>query len=306
MSADGARVEMTERDAARGSGVGMLIVGIVGMLAAIGLIVASALSLVDGPVSPGVVGIVGGVLLIIASVLVFCGLIIVPPNQARVLVLFGRYIGTVRQEGWHWVNPFTVASRPLVSLRIRNFDTTQIKVNDHAGNPVLIAAVVAWKVVDTARAVFDVQDYEKFVGFQAETAVRHVASQYPYDNYEEGGFSLTGNADEVCATLQAELEDRLSHAGVTIVETRLSHLSYSPEIAGAMLRRQQANAIVAARARMVEGAVGMVDMALKMIARENIVELDEERKAAMISNLLVVLTGEQAAHPVINAGSLYQ
>lgn len=234
------------------------------------------------------------------------GYIVVQPNQARVLVFFGRYIGSVTEDGWWWVNPFTANSRAVISLRIRNFDTAKIKVNDHSGNPVEIAAVVAWKVVDPARATFDVENYGQFVAFQSETAVRHVASQYPYDNYEEGGLSLTGNVDEVCSTLKEELQERLAHAGVTVVETRLSHLSYAPEIAGAMLRRQQASAIVAARSRIVEGAVGMVDMALQQIAERGIVDLDDERKAAMVSNLLVVLTGEQGAQPVLNAGSLYQ
>lgn len=283
----------TERAALKLPGPLMLLVSIAGILGGVWMLVSER-----APIP--------GTALAALSALLLPGMVIVQPNQALVLLLFGRYAGTVRRDGWWWVNPLTAPSQTRISLRIRNFDTAQIKVNDHSGNPVEIAAVVAWRVVDSARAVFDVENYERFVGFQSETAVRHVASQYPYDNYEEGGLSLTGNADEVCATLQAELEDRLGHAGVSVVETRLSHLSYAPEIAGAMLRRQQANAIVAARARMVEGAVGMVDMALQMIAREHIVELDEERKASMISNLLVVLTGEQAAHPVINAGSLYQ
>jgi regulator of protease activity HflC (stomatin/prohibitin superfamily) len=234
------------------------------------------------------------------------GLFVVQPNQAAVLILFGRYIGTVRRDGWFWANPFTVGERRKLSLRIRNFDTQKVKVNDQRGNPVEIAAVVVWRVVDTARAVFDVDDFEEFVAVQSETAVRHLATLYPYDSYEEAALSLSGHVDEVSEALQAELQQRLGRAGVEVVETRLSHLSYAPEIAGAMLRRQQASAIVAARQKMVEGAVGMVDMALQMIAREHIVELDEERKAAMISNLLVVLTGEQAAQPVVNAGSLYQ
>jgi regulator of protease activity HflC (stomatin/prohibitin superfamily) len=180
-----------------------------------------------------------------------------------------------------------------------------VKVNDQRGNPVEIAAVVAWRVVDTAKAIFDVDDFEHFVAIQSETAVRHLATTYPYDSYDDDTLSLSGNVDEVSVTLQDELRERLAHAGVEVVEARLSHLSYAPEIAGAMLRRQQATAIVAARQKMVEGAVGMVDMALDTLQREHIVELDEERKAAMISNLLVVLTGEQAAQPVINAGTLY-
>lgn len=251
------------------------------------------------------VGVGGGLLIDAIAAFVALGLLVVQPNQARVLILFGRYIGTVRTDGWFWANPFTIGERRRVSLRIRNFDTQKVKVNDHRGNPVEIAAVVVWRVVDTARAVFDVDDFEEFVAVQSETAVRHLATLYPYDSYDEATLSLSGNVDEVSEALQSELHQRLGRAGVEVVETRLSHLSYAPEIAGAMLRRQQASAIVAARQKMVEGAVGMVDMALQMLAREHIVELDEERKAAMISNLLVVLTGEQAAQPIVNAGSLY-
>ncbi|MEW6059895.1 MAG: SPFH domain-containing protein [Actinomycetota bacterium] len=251
-------------------------------------------------------GLILAVLLMLLGVFLSLGLFIVQPNQGRVLILFGRYIGTVRRDGWFWANPFTVGARRRISLRIRNFNTETAKVNDERGNPVEIAAVVVWRVVDTARAVFDVDDFEHYVAIQSETAVRHLATLYPYDSYEEGTLSLSGTVDEVSHALQTELEERLAHAGVEVVEARLSHLSYAPEIAGAMLRRQQATAIVAARQKMVEGAVGMVDMALNMLAREHIVELDEERKAAMISNLLVVLTGEQAAQPVLNAGTLYQ
>jgi regulator of protease activity HflC (stomatin/prohibitin superfamily) len=252
-----------------------------------------------------VVAIVAGFLVFDLAAFGCLGFFVVQPNQADVLIMLGRYIGSQRRDGWFWTNPLTIGSRRKVSLRIRNFDTQAVKVNDQRGNPVEIAAVVAWRVVDTASAVFDVDDFEHFVAIQSETAVRHLATMYPYDSYEEGGLSLSGNVDEVSGTLQGELRERLAHAGVEVVETRLSHLSYAPEIAGAMLRRQQATAIVAARQKMVEGAVGMVEMALETLAREHIVELDEERKAAMISNLLVVLTGEQAAQPVVNAGSLY-
>jgi hypothetical protein len=258
------------------------------------------------PASAGdVVSIVAGFLVFDLAAFACTGFFVVQPNQAKVLILLGRYIGTERNDGWFWTNPLTVGSRRKISLRIRNFDTQQVKVNDQRGNPVEIAAVVAWRVVDSASAVFDVDDFEQFVAIQSETAVRHLATMYPYDSYEEGGLSLSGNVDEVSHTLQEELRDRLLHAGVEVVETRLSHLSYAPEIAGAMLRRQQASAIVAARQKMVEGAVGMVDMALERLASQHIVELDEERKAAMVSNLLVVLTGEQAAQPVLNTGSLY-
>jgi hypothetical protein len=259
------------------------------------------------PASTGeVLSVVAGFLLVGVAAGLCLGFFVVQPNQADVLIMLGRYIGSTRSPGWFWTSPFTVGSRRKVSLRIRNFDTQKVKVNDQRGNPVEIAAVVAWRVVDTARAIFDVDDFEQFVAIQSETAVRHLATLYPYDSYEEGGLSLSGNVDEVSHTLQDELKERLAHAGVEVVETRLSHLSYAPEIAGAMLRRQQATAIVAARQKMVEGAVGMVDMALNMLAAEHIVELDEERKAAMVSNLLVVLTGEQGAQPVLNAGSLYQ
>jgi hypothetical protein len=258
------------------------------------------------PASAGdVVSIVAGFLVFGLAAFACAGFFVVQPNQAKVLIMLGRYIGSERHDGWFWTNPLTIGSRRKVSLRIRNFDTQQVKVNDQRGNPVEIAAVVAWRVVDSASAVFDVDDFEQFVAIQSETAVRHLATMYPYDSYEEGGLSLSGNVDEVSHTLQEELRDRLLHAGVEVVETRLSHLSYAPEIAGAMLRRQQASAIVAARQKMVEGAVGLVDMALERLASQHIVELDEERKAAMVSNLLVVLTGEQAAQPVLNTGSLY-
>jgi regulator of protease activity HflC (stomatin/prohibitin superfamily) len=258
------------------------------------------------PVSTGeVVLVIAGFLVVALAAFAGLGFFVVQPNQSEVLIMLGRYIGTQRQEGWFWTNPLTIGLRRKISLRIRNFDSQRVKVNDQRGNPVEIAAVVVWRVVDTAKAVFDVDDFENFVAIQSETAVRHLATTYPYDSYEEDTRSLSGNVDEVSISLQDELRERLAHAGVEVVEARLSHLSYAPEIAGAMLRRQQATAIVAARQKMVEGAVGMVDMALDTLTREHIVELDEERKAAMISNLLVVLTGEQAAQPVINAGTLY-
>lgn len=241
---------------------------------------------------------------ILLGALAFFGLIgffIVQPNQASVLTLFGRYVGTERRNGFYWTNPFTARKR--VSLRIRNFNSESLKVNDLMGNPIEIAAVIVWRVVDTARALFDVEDYLGFVEIQAETALRHLASQYPYDNYEEGGMSLRGNADEVAQALGHELTARLRHAGVEVLEARLSHLAYSPEIAGAMLQRQQASAIIAARSQIVAGAVGMVEMALKQLSEKNIVQLDEEHKAQMVSNLLVVLTSERGTQPVVNTGS---
>ncbi len=243
------------------------------------------------------------VIVLVAGFLIAGGLIVVPPNQARVLVFFGRYIGSVRKDGFWWINPFTIRQR--VSLKIRNFESDVLKVNDAVGNPVEIAAVITWQVADTARAVFDVEQYIDFVRVQAESSVRHVAAQYPYDAYEEGAHSLQGNAEEVMETLQTELQGRLADAGVTVLDTRLRHLAYAPEIAGEMLRRQQASAVVAARHRIVEGAVGMVKMALEQLSEQGIVELDEERKAAMVSNLMVVLVSDRGAQPVVNSGTLY-
>jgi regulator of protease activity HflC (stomatin/prohibitin superfamily) len=248
-------------------------------------------------------GVVVAVLLVLAAIVVARGLVVIPPNQAKAALFLGRYIGTIRQAGFFWINPFT--TRRSVSLRIRNFDSDVLKVNDALGNPVEIAAVVAWQIQDTAQALFEVDDFEEFVRIQAETAVRHVASEYPYDDFDEGQASLRANADEVIATLQQELQQRLQVAGVAVLDTRLRRLAYAPEIAGEMLRRQQATAVVAARRRIVEGAVGMVEMALDSLSERAIVDLDEERKAAMVSNLLVVLVSDRGAQPVVNSGSLY-
>lgn len=231
------------------------------------------------------------------------GLFTVQPNQAVVLILFGSYVGTVRDSGWWWTNPFN--TRKKVSLRVRSLNGHMIKVNDHAGNPVEIAAVVVWRVMDTAQAIFDVENFEDFVTVQSETAVRHLASAYPYDDPDHDAVSLRGSTDKVSEALRAELQERLRSAGVEVIEARLSHLAYAPEIAGAMLQRQQAAAIIAARQRIVDGAVGMVEMALERLSANKIVELDEERKAAMVSNLLVVLCGERAATPVLNTGTLH-
>ena len=233
----------------------------------------------------------------------FVGLFVNQPNQSRVVTLFGRYLGTVRENGFRWVNPLT--ERKDISLRIRTFDSDVLKVNDAVGNPVEIAAVINWQVVDTARAAFDVEDYEHFVKVQTEAAIRHVASEYPYDHIEDEGPSLRANADDVTSTLQRELQDRLDEAGVSIRDCRLRRLAYAPEIAGEMLRRQQAGAVIAARKLIVRGAVTMVQDALEQLAAEHIVELDEERKAAMVSNLMVVLTGDRSVQPVVNAGTLY-
>ena len=248
-----------------------------------------------------------GVLAVLSLLKAFAlpvGFFLVKPNHSKVLVQFGRYVGTVRDEGFWWTWPWRLPRR-TISLRIRTFDSDTLKVNDAVGNPIEIASVINWQVADTAKAAFDVEDYESFVFIQTETAVRHVASQYPYDDYEQGQLSLRANADEVTATLQAELQERLSVAGVTVLDTRLRRLAYAPEIAGEMLRRQQASAVVAARQLIVEGAVGMVDHALTMLNEQNIVELDEERKAAMVSNLLVVLCSDRGAQPVVNSSSLY-
>ncbi|HET9202191.1 MAG TPA: SPFH domain-containing protein [Acidimicrobiia bacterium] len=248
------------------------------------------------------IGIAAGVLIVAGAIA--SGFVINPPNIAKVVTFFGRYVGTVRRNGLAWTYPLTLRER--VSLRVQNFDSETLKVNDANGNPVEVAAVIVWKVVDTAQAAFDVEDYEDFVKIQTETAVRHMASEYPYDAYESGQHSLRANADEVTTFLHQELQDQLTLAGVEVIRTQLRRLAYAPEIAADMLRRQQAEAVVAARQRIVEGAVGMVDHALEMLNAQGIVELDEERKAAMVSNLLVVLCSEHHAQPVVNAGTLYQ
>lgn len=271
-----------------------------GASAVVAAVVAVVVSLVlFGAGEPALAAV--GVLILAVTAVALAGLVVVPPNQSRVLVFFGRYIGTVRRSGFWWVNPLTI--RQKVSLKIRNFESDVLKVNDAAGNPVEIAAVITWRVVDTAKAVFDVEDYEGFVRIQSETAVRHVASRYPYDAYEEGVHSLQGNTEEVAETLQIELQTRLADAGVAVIDTRLRRLAYSPEIAGEMLRRQQANAVVAARHRIVEGAVSMVEMALRRLSEDGIVVLDEDRKAALVANLMVVLVSDRGAQPVVSTGS---
>lgn len=232
------------------------------------------------------------------------GLFMVNPNEGRVMQLFGKYVGTAREEGLRWANPFYTKKR--ISLRVRNFETARMKVNDTDGNPVEIAAIVVWKVVDTAEASFHVDNYERFVEVQSESAVRNMATNYPYDSHEDGVVSLRGNTAQISEHLKKEIQDRLEQAGVEVIEARISHLAYAPEIAEVMLRRQQAGAIVAARQKIVEGAVGMVEMALKRLSEHAIVNLDEERKAQMVSNMLVVLCGDRGAQPVVNAGSIYQ
>jgi regulator of protease activity HflC (stomatin/prohibitin superfamily) len=301
-----------ERDVTVASGWKMLAAAAVLLLAAVAGFVAMGVSLGAfsddfGPVQGAL--LVAGIVLTMLFVLVTCGFITVKPNEAKVLVLFGAYKGTTRAEGFHWVNPFL--SKKTLSLRARTLNGDRLKVNDRLGNPIEIASVTVWHVDDTARAVFDVDDFEAYVAAQSETALRHVASLYAYDHMEEDDsrstqITLRSNIAEVSEVLRRELQARLSVAGVVVDDARLTHLAYAPEIAQAMLRRQQADAVVAARAKIVQGAVGMVSLALDEIAQKHVVELDDERKAAMVSNLLVVLCGEAEAQPVLNTGTLYQ
>jgi regulator of protease activity HflC (stomatin/prohibitin superfamily) len=243
------------------------------------------------------------VVLVINGVCV-AGLTVVNPNQAKVVTLFGVYKGSIKTPGFWWVNPLT--TRRQLSLRVRNFESGKLKVNDHDGNPIEIAAVVVWRIVETFEAVFNVDDYEHFVHVQTEAAVRILATTYAYDAHEDGRLSLRSSVVEISDRLRQEVHDRLAKAGIEVIEARISHLAYAPEIAGAMLRRQQASAVIAARQKIVEGAVGMVEMALQEISRKGVVQLDEERKAAMVSNLLVVLCSERGVEPVVNTGTLYQ
>lgn len=237
-------------------------------------------------------------------VFLIIGLIVVQPNDSRVLIFFGKYSGTVRHSGFWWVNPLTVKRR--VSLRIRNFSSEEIKVNDLNGNPIEIGAVIVWKVIDSAKAVFDVENYEQFVDIQSETAIRSLASEFPYDDSDNDKASLRGSPQEIAESLQKQVQSRLDIAGVNVIEARISHLAYAPEIAQAMLRRQQAEAVVAAKQKIVEGAVGMVEIALKSLSEQKIINLDEEKKATMVNNLMVALVSETQATPVINTGTLYQ
>jgi len=244
------------------------------------------------------------VLVFMASTLVLGGLFVVNPNEARVLQLFGAYVGTAREAGLRWANPFY--SKKRISVRVRNFETGKLKVNDASGNPVEIATVVVWRVVDTAEATFNVDDYKDFVHVQSEAALRNLATRYPYVTYEAEEKSLSVHIAEISAQLRTEIQERLEKAGVEVLEARISHLAYAPEIAAVMLRRQQAVAVVAARTKIVEGAVGMVEMALVSLSRRDVIHLDEERKASMVSNLLVVLCSEHNTQPVVNTGTLYQ
>jgi hypothetical protein len=288
-------VREQERHAA--SGLGMLVVFV-------SLMLMSGYALVEAIrwKSAGVA--VTAVLAIVVITVLLCGFFVVNPNEGRVLQLFGAYRGTVKEAGLRWANPFLTKKR--ISQRVRNFESARLKVNDTDGNPIEIAAVVVWRVVDTAEAVFEVDDYENYVKVQSEAAVRILATRYPYDAHLEGHLSLRGSTAEVAKDLKHEIQERLAKAGVEAIEARLSHLAYASEIASAMLRRQQAGAIIAARQKIVEGAVGMVEMALELLGKSNVVTLDEERKAAMVSNLLVVLCADREAQPVVNTGSLYQ
>jgi regulator of protease activity HflC (stomatin/prohibitin superfamily) len=272
------------------------------LMAALVLCTFGFIHSVQDPVLPG--RIVFWVFAWMIDFALLTGLFVVNPNEAKVLQLFGRYVGTVKAPGLRWANPFFTKRR--ISQRIRNFETTRLKVNDRDGNPIEIAAVVVWRVVETAEACFEVDDYNNYVHVQSEAALRNLTTSYPYDTHLDHQMSLRGNTAEVAAHLKTEIQDRLSKAGVEVIEARFSHLAYAAEIAAAMLQRQQAGAIIAARQRIVEGAVGMVEMALEMLSKKAIVQLDEERKAAMVSNLLVVLCGERAAQPIVNTGTIYQ
>ena len=295
-----AQVPVAERQARSTRGVKVLVSGVVAVLAAAAVLWYSGRQ-TDGTKTAL---IWAGVIVLIIAVPLLAGLTPVAPGQARVIQLFGKYRGTIREPGLQWVNPFT--RRIRVSTRIRNHETAQAKVNDADGNPIEIAAVVVWQVADTAKATYSVDDYTKFVAIQTETAVRHIASRYPYTSHGEGDLSLRENAEEITARLSAEIAERVAPAGVQIIESRLTRLSYAAEIAQAMLRQQQASAVVGARQTIVQGAVGMVQLALQRLEEEGVVELDEERKATMVSNLLVVLCSEQATQPIVNTGTLYQ
>lgn len=285
----------TEKEVKAPNGIGFIFILFLVQLSALSLTIYSL------PNNPAltIFGLIANIIIFIG----WFGFFMVNPKEGRVLQLFGKYAGTVHLSGLRWANPFYTKMR--VSLRVRNFESSKLKVNDKNGNPIEIAAVIVWEVVDTAEAVFQVDDYEDYVSIQSESALRNLATSYAYDHHEEEGISLRSNPIEISEALKGEVQDRLGKAGVKVIEARISHLAYAPEIANAMLRRQQAMAIIAARAKIVEGAVGMVEMALHNLDERNIVELDAERKAAMVSNLLVVLCSDEAAQPIVNAGSLY-
>ena len=285
-----------ERERQVTNGALVLVAGVAGIGGAVWWFV-QAIGTQDG------LQVFGSIGLLVLSLILLAGLFSVAPNEARVLQLFGAYVGTVRTPGLRWANP--LYTKHKVSVRVRNFESAKLKVNDLDGNPIEIGAVVVWKVVDTAEAVFEVDDYNNYVHVQSEAALRNLATNYPYDSHDDQE-SLRGTTNKIAEHLKQEIHDRLMKAGVEVLEARISHLAYAPEIAGAMLQRQQAGAIIAARQRIVEGAVGMVEMALEMLSAKRVVELDEERKAQMVSNLLVVLCGERGTQPVVNAGTIHQ
>jgi hypothetical protein len=270
----------------------------------IGVVALGVYGIVTAARAKDVAMLLVSIFTVVIGAIGLAGLFVVNPNEGKVLQLFGSYKGTARVPGLRWANPFF--SKKRVSMRVRNFESARLKVNDRDGNPIEIAAVVVWRVTDTAEAVFEVDDYENYVHVQSEAALRNLATSYAYDAHDDAIMSLRGHTGEVAEHLKAEIQARLSKAGVETIEARISHLAYAPEIAAAMLQRQQAGAIIAARQRIVEGAVGMVEMALEMLSRKDIIQLDEERKAAMVSNLLVVLCGERGAQPILNTGSIYQ
>ena len=278
--------------------------GIPMLLALLAAVVAGAWFAVAGGLHAGSIPqLIGGLLLGFAALFCLFGLYMVEPNQSAVVSLFGKYVGTVKENGLRWNNPFY--GKKKVSQRVRNFESGKLKVNELDGSPIEIASVIVWQVVDSAEAVYNVDDYESFVHIQAESALRTMATSYPYDQHEEGQVALRSHANEISEHLEKELSERLADAGVQVLNARISHLAYAPEIAQAMLQRQQANAIIAARTRIVAGAVGMVEMALAELQKNGVVHLDEERKAQMVSNLLVVLCGERSTQPIVNAGTLY-
>jgi regulator of protease activity HflC (stomatin/prohibitin superfamily) len=278
------------------SGYLMLVVLLVAQL-------ATGYGIYRAVLAESVPGIITAVLAAVVVLILWAGLFMIHPNEAKVLQLFGKYVGTAHEPGLKWANPFF--QKTAVSTRVRNFESGKLKVNDSNGSPIEIAAVVVWKVVDTAEALFEVDDYEEFVQIQSESALRNLSTTFPYEPHEGEGLALRSNPVEIALALREEIQDRLETAGVTVIEARISHLAYAPEIANAMLRRQQASAIIAARRQIVRGAVGMVEMALDELRQNQVIDLDEERKAAMVSNLLVVLCGEEGAQPVLNTGSLY-
>ncbi|MFN3241888.1 MAG: SPFH domain-containing protein [Planctomycetota bacterium] len=285
-----------------GSGIAFLLLGILLIASSVASLIVGAINMKRGNAKLGATLLISLPVQIIGAVLVLRGLVVVNPNQAKVVILFGNYRGSLRQDGFWWVNPFSV--RRAISLRAHNFNSDHLKVNDLRGNPIEIGAVVVWRVRDTAQAAFDVEDHMSYVEVQTESALRHLASLHPYDTPHDDETSLRGSSESINHELQGELEQRLARAGIEVLEARLSHLAYAPEIAGAMLQRQQAEAIIDARTRIVDGACSMVEMALEQLDKNSVVELDNERKAQMITNLLVVLCSERT-QPVVNAGTLY-